>query len=500
MNFVVSFPPLPILPMPPMRVPAPTSRLALALLPLPLLLALAACQSMAPSYQRPAAPVAAQYPSAEDSAAEAPPPLPWRSYFSDPALQALIEQALANNRDLRVAALRVAEARALYGIQQADLWPAIAAQAGVDRSRTPADLNLTGKPLVGSAYQAGIGLSSWEIDLWGRLRSLDQAALENARASEATRRAAALSLVTQVADAYLELAELDERLAIASETIASRQESFRIFSRRVEVGATSRLNLTQIETLLTQAQALGAQLAQQRAQRLHALAVLVGSPVALPAGQGRAALAREFAPLAAGLPSQLLQQRPDVMAAEHRLIAANANIGAARAAFFPSIALTANAGTASAELSGLFGDGSHAWRFSPSITLPIFTAGRLRNNLDLAEVRRDIAVASYEKTVQGAFRDVADALAARRYLAEQLDIAQTAVRVQRERARLSALRYDNGAAPFLDVLDAQRDLLSAQQQLVQTRRALLSSAVALYAALGGDAASASASSSSRSGS
>ncbi|WP_288392088.1 efflux transporter outer membrane subunit [uncultured Herbaspirillum sp.] len=462
----------------------------LLLVALPLLLA--ACQSMAPTYQRPAAPVAAHYPQQPAGMEAEAQALGWQAYFRDPQLQALITQALTNNRDLRVAALRVEEARALYGIQRADLLPSIGAQVGVDRSRTPADLNLTQRPLVGSAYQAGLGLSNWEIDLWGRLRSLSDAALQSALASEATRRAAALSLVAQVADAYLELAELDERLAIARDTIASRQESYRIFSRRVEVGATSRLNLTQIETLLTQAQALGAQLEQLRAQRVNALSLLVGAPLELPAGQARTALNATFPELAAGTPSLLLTRRPDVVAAELRLKAANANIGAARAAFFPSISLTGNLGTASAELSGLFRDGSQAWTFSPSITLPIFTAGRLRNNLDLAEVRRDIAVANYEKTVQGAFRDVADALAARQWLTRQLAIAETAEQVQSERARLSTLRYDNGAAPFLDVLDAQRDLLSARQQRVQIRRALLSSAVALYAALGGDSSQATA--------
>lgn len=447
---------------------------------------LAACQSMAPDYQRPAAPVAAHYPQQADATDALLPALAWQAFFRDPQLQALITQALDNNRDLRAAALRVEEARALYGIQRADLFPTVGVQAGVDRSRTPADLNLTGRPLVGSAYQAGLGLSTWELDLWGRLRSLDDAALQSALASEATRRAAALSLVAQVADAWLELAEIDERLTIARDTIASRQESYRIFARRVEVGATSRLNLTQIETLLTQAQALGAQLEQQRAQRLNALTLLVGAPVDLPVGQARSALDTVFSDIAPGTTSLLLTRRPDVAAAEHRLQAANANIGAARAAFFPSISLTGNLGTASAELNGLFRDGSHAWSFSPSISLPIFTAGRLRNNLDLAEVRRDLAVASYEKTVQAAFRDVADALAARQWLARQLAIAETAEQVQAERARLSTLRYDNGAAPFLDVLDAQRDLLSARQQRVQIRRALLSSAVALYAALGGD--------------
>ncbi len=462
----------------------PSLRIRLLLAALPLLLA--ACQSMAPDYQRPAAPVAARYPQQADDAGEAVPALGWQAWFRDPQLQAIIAQALANNRDLRAAALRVEEARALYGIQRADLFPAVGAQAGLDRSRTPADLNLTGRPLVGSAYQAGVGLSSWELDLWGRLRSLDDAALQTALASEATRRAAALSLVAQVADAWLELAEIDERLAIARDTIASRQESYRIFARRVEVGATSRLNLTQIETLLTQAQALGAQLEQQRAQRLNALTLLAGSTVELPVGQARPALDAVFPELPPGTPSLLLTRRPDVAAAEHRLQAANANIGAARAAFFPGISLTGNLGTASAELSGLFRDGSHAWSFSPSLSLPIFTAGRLRNNLNLAEVRRDLAVANYEKAIQSAFRDVADALAARQWLTRQLAIAETAVQVQTERARLSTLRYDNGAAPFLDVLDAQRDLLSARQQRVQIRRALLSSSVALYAALGGD--------------
>ncbi|WP_343741140.1 efflux transporter outer membrane subunit [Herbaspirillum huttiense] len=462
----------------------PSLRIRPLLAALPLLLV--ACQSMAPDYQRPAAPVAAHYPQQADGAGEAAPALGWQAWFRDPQLQALITQALANNRDLRAAALRVEEARALYGIQRADLFPAVGAQAGLDRSRTPADLNLTGRPLVGSAYQAGVGLSTWELDLWGRLRSLDDAALQTALASEATRRAAALSLVAQVADAWLELAEIDERLAIARETIASRQESYRIFARRVEVGATSRLNLTQIETLLTQAQALGAQLEQQRAQRLNALTLLVGSPLELPVGQARPALDAVFPALSPGTPSLLLTRRPDVAAAEHRLQAANANIGAARAAFFPGISLTGNLGTASAELSGLFRDGSHTWSFSPSLSLPIFTAGRLRNNLNLAEVRRDLAVANYEKTIQSAFRDVADALAARQWLTRQLAIAETAVQVQTERARLSTLRYDNGAAPFLDVLDAQRDLLSARQQRVQIRRALLSSSVALYAALGGD--------------
>lgn len=473
------------------------SRSPLAVL-LSAVLLLTACQSMAPSYQRPAAPVAAQYPgqgadTADTAGATALPA--WADYFSDPQLQQLIRQALANNRDLRVTLLHVAEARAAYGISRSYLFPAIGAQVSDDRSRTPADLSLTTKPIVVSAYQVGLGLSSWEIDFWGRVRSLNDAALATYLATDAASRAAQLSLITQVAEAYLELAETDERIVIAQKTIASRQESFRIFSRRVEVGAISRLNLTQIETLLTQAQALGVQLEQQREQQRNALTLLVGSPLAWAPEQDRQILHSALPALQPGLPSALLTTRPDVLAAEQQLRAANANIGAARAAFFPNISLTGTFGSASIELSGLFQDGSQAWTFVPSISLPLFNAGRLRNNLNLAEVRRDIAVASYEKTVQSAFRDVADALAARHWLAQQLEIAQATVRVQRERARLSLLRYDNGASPFLDVLDAERDLLTAEQQLVQTRRALLSSSVSLYAALGGNSATSMSSSS-----
>ena len=448
----------------------------------------AGCSSMAPDYVRPALPVPAQY----DAAAPAPVPAAlagWRTFFSDPQLQALIEQALRNNRDVRIAVLRVEQARATYGIQRADLFPAIGAQAGLDRSRVPGDLNLTQQPVIASQYQVGLGLASWELDFWGRVRSLRDAALEEYLASDAMQRAATVTLIAQVAQSWLDLRELDQRIALAQRTLATRQESYRIFSRRVEVGSTSRLNLTQVETLLIQAQSLTVQLQQERDSKRHALQLLIGATPDLPAPSLSADAALPDTPLPpvpAGLPSALLEQRPDIVAAEHQLKAANANIGAARAAFFPRIALTGSIGTASAELSGLFGSGSRAWIFSPNIALPLFDGGRRRDNLSLAEARRDSAVAAYEKTIQGAFRDVADALSARLWLTRQLEIAGNALRVQRERARLSQLRYDNGAAPFLDVLDAQRDLLIAEQQLVQVRRAVLSSNVSLYTALGGD--------------
>jgi len=395
---------------------------------------------------------------------------------------------VVNNRDLRVAVLRAEEARAAFRIQRADQFPALGIDAQSARARVPGDLSVTGQSVVAGEYRAEVGLSSWELDLWGRVRNLKESALQSWLATDAGRRAAELALIGQVGDGYLGLRELDERVALARRTVQTREESYRIFSRRHEVGATSKLELTQVQTLLTQAQTLLAQLELARAHQLHALGQLLGThPGALPA-------ATPFdenltlAELTPGLPSAVLASRPDVAAAEHLLRGANANIGAARAAFFPRIALTGSWGSASAELDGLFESGSRAWTFIPTLSLPIFDGGRLRASLALTEVRRDIAVAEYEKTVQTAFREIADALAARRWLAEQLQIAQTTLEAQSERTRLAQLRYDAGSATYLEVLDAQRDLLAAEQQLVQARRAVLSSQVALYTTLGGGSA------------
>ena len=446
---------------------------------------MAGCASMAPPYAEPSLPVSSVYATLDTQEGTSASAIGWRDYFIDPQLQALITLALFNNRDLRTAVLRIEEARATYGIQRAELFPTLGANVSEDRSRTPADLSPTGKMLIASQYQVGLGISGWELDFWGRVRSLKDAALENYLATDASRRAVTLGLVTQVANSYLTLREFDERIALAKQNIASREESFRIFTRRVEVGSTSRLDLTQVQTLLTQAQALGAQLEQARAAQFNALTLLVGAPIVLSPERGQLDERNSLRELRPGLPSDLLVQRPDIVAAEHQLKAANANIGAARAAFFPRIALTSSIGTASAELDGLFASNSLAWIFSPSISLPIFDGGRRRNNLSLAEARRDLAVVNYEKTVQTAFRDVSDALSARYWLAKQVAIAKSTLATQTERARLSKLRYDNGASAFLDVLDAQRDLLAAEQQLVLTRRTLLSSQVSLYAALGG---------------
>ena len=447
---------------------------------------LAGCASLAPTYAPPRLPVAAQYPENDAAGAHAP-DVAWQAYFADPRLQSLIAQALASNRDMRVAALRVEEARAAYGIQRAEQFPTVALGASGSRTRVPGDLSLTGRAMTSAQYQAGLNVSAWELDFWGRVRSLKDSALQTLLASDEARRAIGVALVAQVANGYLGLRELDERVELARATVDSRAESLRIFTRRFEVGSISKLDLTQVETLLSQALSLSAQLEQARAVQAHALAQLVGGPVDLTPDTRRFDDASVLQPLHAGLPSALLTQRPDLIAAEHQLRAAQANIGAARAAFFPTISLTAAYGTASAELSGLFDSGSGAWNVAPRLVLPIFDAGRLRANMDLAEVRRDVAVANYEKSVQGAFREVADALSNRRWLALQVDIGKTTLAAQSERARLAKLRYDNGAAPYLEVLDAQRDLLTVEQQLVQTRRALLSSQVSLYAALGGGA-------------
>lgn len=456
-------------------------------------LMLSGCLSLAPSYERPAAPVrdswAADATTSTTPSTDTPPAaqLDWHAYFADPRLQALITAALTNNRDLRASVARVEQARALYGIQRADLMPSLGAVGTETRQRLPADLSLLGRPYISSQYQVGLGLSTWELDFWGRVRNLKDAALDDYLATDASRRALELSVISQVAQAYLSLREYDERIALAKQTVDSRAESLRIFTRREQVGSTSKLDLTEVTTLWQQARALVAQLEQQRAAQAHALEVLVGTPVDVTPLTGHqtvddASLMRDLQP---GLPSALLENRPDIIAAEYQLRGAHANIGAARAAFFPQITLTGSVGTASASLDGLFKGGSATWTFTPSISIPLFQGGRLVNNLDLAEARRVEAVANYEKAIQGAFRDVADALSAREWLAQQVTILQATQDAQAERARLAKLRYDHGAAAFLEVLDAQRDLLVIEQQVVQTRRALLSARVSLYTALGG---------------
>ncbi|WP_321867590.1 efflux transporter outer membrane subunit [Paraburkholderia tropica] len=447
------------------------------------------CVSLAPEYEQPPLPVPQTFPESgtpsNDANTLSAVQVGWKDYFTDPVLQGLIAEALDYNKDLQLAIQRVEEARAMYGIRRADQFPTIGVEADLARARVPAQLSGYGVPVTASQYQVGIGLASWELDFWGRVANLKEAALQNYLATDAARQAVTLTVVEQVANSYLSLRELDERITLTQQTIASRKESYRIFTRRHEVGAISRLDLKQVETLWRQAEALGAQLQQERATRVNALQLLVGKPIDMPHIDVKLddhAVMRDLPP---GLPSDLLTNRPDIVAAEFQLRGANANIGAARAEFFPKITLTGAFGTASTQLSDLFTGPSRAWNFGPSVSLPIFDMGRRESNLEVAKSQRDQAVTSYERAVQSAFRDVADALAAREWLAEQVETLRATEAAQAERARLAQLRYDHGASPFLEVLDAQRDLLAVQQQLVQTRRAYLSSRVSLYAALGG---------------
>ncbi len=449
-----------------------------------LCIALTACATPATERAGPA-PIPQTYP--------ATPPTPpgngadtgWRSLFADPHLQALIDSALAHNRDLGLAVARVAEARALNDIQQAAGRPAIELGASGTRSRTPADLSITGAAMISGQYRAGANLVAYEVDFWGRVRSLQDAALAQFLATDEARRAFEISLIAQLANTYLAARELDERIVLAQKALATREESFRIMHRRAEVGASSDLELRQVESLLIGTRGELAALERQRAQNDAALQQLTGhapAPAAPPAALAAQGLDTA---LPAGLPAELLTRRPDIRAAEQRLAASRANVRAARAAFLPAITLTGFGGSASAELEGLFRGGSSSWSFTPALRLPLFDGGRTRAGLELAEARREVAVADYEATIQSAFREVADALAARRWLAVQVAEQQALVHTESERARLAALRYERGASSYLDVLDAQRALFAAEQALVQLRRAGMSSTVNLYKALGG---------------
>ncbi|MDB5796019.1 MAG: efflux transporter outer rane subunit [Noviherbaspirillum sp.] len=448
---------------------------------------LSAC-SLAPKYQRPEAPVAAAFPSAEAAAAETArgaQDIGWREFFPDQRLQALITSALANNRDLRMTALRIEEARALYNIQRADLLPNLNAAAGGSRARVPAELSPTRTGVTTTSYQVGLNLAAFELDFFGRVRSLNEAALSQYLATEEARRAAQISIVAEVAKAYLSERAFAEQQELAQRTFESRETGYRLAKQRFDVGASSALDLRQNETLVQSARASLAIATRQRAQAINALTLLTGTPPAdLPQPQPLSTQ-NIVTDIPAGLPSDLLVRRPDIRAAERRLMASNANIGAARAAFFPRISLTAGVGTASSSLSGLFDAGSSTWSFAPQLLLPIFDAGRNSANLDVAQVRKNLAVADYEKTIQVAFREVADALVARATLDEQLDAQRAVQDAQAERLKLAELRYQNGVASSLDVLDAQRELFTAQQQFVQARLLRLTNAIDLYRSLGG---------------
>jgi outer membrane protein, multidrug efflux system len=472
------------------------------------------CVNLAPDHARPVLSTEPAYdPEVRPDGSIAASTLAWQDYFADPRLDALIAAALTNNRDLVAATARIEQARAQYRINEAQRLPTLGAQGSAVRSRVPLGAGGsgigTGVPTVpvdpslpdggsgadvpGSAtfnrFDVGVGITSFEIDFWGRLRNLAEAARAEFLATIAAQRAFYLSLIGDVASVYFELVETEEQIALAEATVRSREEGLRIARLRLEGGVTSALDFRQAETLLTQAQQ---QLSVQRLTAVNLrnqLTVLVGGriPETLPPGlnlQQQAVLAS----LDGGLPSDLLLTRPDIIAAEERLRAAGANIGAARAAFFPNISLTGSAGFASSDLGGLFGGDSFTWSFGPSINLPIFDWGAREANVDFARARQDELVANYDTAVQNAFREVSDALAGRRYLAEQVETVVRGVEAQERIARLARLRYREGVANYLEVLDAERNLFTARQGLLEARRLQLQNLGTLYVALGGGTA------------
>jgi multidrug efflux system outer membrane protein len=485
---------------------APTRRPAIqwsaaALLPL----ALAAC-TLEPTYQRPASPVPNAWPSGDAyrsgegkksggtgqpggnatvqpqaSAAN----LGWQDFFTDARLRKLIELGLANNRDLRVATLSIEQARAQYRIQRAAQFPSINANAGFSSSRQSSELRAPGQDPVINAWNAGIGFSAFEIDVFGRVRSLKHEALEQYLAIEEVRRSTQISLVGEIANAYLTWQADRQLLQLSQDTLKLQQDAAEMVSRSKQAGGMAEIDMHRTQTQVETARVDVEQYTRQVAQDENALALLIGGPLPadLPEPQPFANTSY-VAELPAGLPSALLEQRPDIMAAEHRLKAANANIGAARAAFFPQISLTAGIGLASTTLAGLFSGGA-AWAFAPQITLPIFNAGANQAQLDISKVRKDINVAQYERTIQAAFRDVADGLAARGTYDRQTAAQEALQKDVSETQRLAQIRFKNGVDDYFPVFDAQRQLYDAQKKLVTIQLARLTSRAQLYKALGG---------------
>ncbi|AWH30520.1 multidrug efflux RND transporter outer membrane subunit SmeF [Stenotrophomonas sp. YAU14A_MKIMI4_1] len=442
-------------------------------------LVLGGCSTLVPKNTAVAPGIPAQWPAeaTEGEVADAA-AVGWRDFFTDARLQEVIGQALANNRDLRVAVLNVEKARGQYRVQRADRVPALAAQGQMQRSG--------GDVPVSEQFSANLGVAEFELDLFGRVRNLSEAALQQYFAVAANRRNAQLSLVAETATAWLTYGADQQQLKIAEATLKTYEDSLRLAEARHERGGSSGLELSQTRTLVETARTDAARLRGQVAQDRNALALLAGGqvdPALLPDSIAPQVLA--LAPPPAGLPSDVLLQRPDIMAAEHQLLAANANIGAARAAFFPSIKLTGSVGSSSGELSGLFDSGTRVWSFLPTITLPIFQGGKLRASLAVANAERDIALAEYEKSIQTGFRETADALALNVSLDEQVASQQRLVEAAELANRLSQARYDAGLDSFVTLLDARRTAYSAQQTQLQAQLAQQANRITLYKVLGG---------------
>ncbi len=462
---------------------------------------LTAC-TLEPHYERPAVPVASTWtdksrPPTNNTTKAAD--TGWRQFFPDPGMQRLIELALANNRDMRIAALNVQATQAQYRVQRAELFPTIAL-TGLEQiekypsGTTAAQGTSTGNVASGAStggqtirfFEAGVGFTSYEIDFFGKIRSLNHAALEKYLSSEETRRSTQLSLIAQVVSAYLAVLADETILKVTRETLQSQTASYDLTKRSLDAGTTTALAFRQAATTVDTAKANLAAYTRQAAQDRNALVLLIGGSlpddISFEADLGAVNLSAD---LPAGVPSEVLANRPDVLAAEHTLIAANADIGATRAAFFPSITLTGSYGSASTQLSGLFKAGSSAWTFSPQISLPIFAGGANRANLDLSKIEKNINIAQYEKTLQTAFREVDDALAARQTLDDQLSAQRAVLEDTSQSYQLADLRFKSGVDSFLPVLDAQRALYAAQQSVISLELIRLQNMATLYKALGG---------------
>jgi multidrug efflux system outer membrane protein len=451
--------------------------------------ALSAC-TLAPKTERPALavtdawPIAAANTGSTASAAD----LGWRDVFIDPRLQGVIDLALANNRDLRVAVLNIEQSRAQYRIQRAALVPAIDATGTGTQAQSSSAQVISGGDRTVRVYTASVGVTSWELDLFGRIRSLKDAALQNYLATTEISRSVRISLIAQTANAWLNLAADQDLMALSEETLRTRQETMGLVRRRFEAGAISQLEVSQAQTLVEAARSDVATAIALVEQDKNALRLAVGADVPndlLPAGG--LVTAQILRDLPAGLPSDVLTRRPDVLAAEHQLAGANANIGAARAAFFPTISLTGSTGVASNSLDSLFDSGNGAWSFAPRISLPIFAGGANVAGLDSAKAGRDIAVANYEKAVQTAFREVSDGLAVQSTIAERVGSQERLVAAANDTVRLSQARYGAGIDSSLSVLDAQRTLYTSQKTLIVARLARETNLATLYKALGGGA-------------
>lgn len=410
--------------------------------------------------------------------------LEWRSFFTDPRLKKLVGTALENNRDLRVAALNVEQARAQYGISRSALFPSVDLSATGSRRRTPGSTVSGGTAVESRNYDVSVGVTSYELDLFGRVRSLNHAALERYFASDAARLGAQISLVAEVASQYFAERALLEQIELSEQTLQSVSQTYDLTKTRLDAGDVSELDARSVEIQVQTAKANLAAYHQQLAVTRNALVFLTGSSLeGLPSG--RSLEQGLVSDLRAGVPSDLLTRRPDILESEHELRAANADIGAARAAFFPRITLTGSAGTASRSLGDLFQSGSSAWAFTPQISVPIFDGGLNKANLDSTQVRKQIEIARYEKSIQNGFREVSDGLAARTGINSRIAAYEGLVEAQQRRFDLANARYTQGVDSYFEVLDAHQELYAARQSLIQLRLARLTNAVGLYKALGG---------------